>query len=124
MNRCIAINKNNKKCRAKLKTNSFFCCLSHEPINKELLEDGCFCCSEKIKSPNELLYFHCKHIFHKICYKEWLQYSTYVDSICLVCRNTIVKKESQKKKEREINKKSIDASPILEINKILNNLYT
>lgn len=87
--RCIAINKNNKKCRAKTNNNSFFCCSSHEPINKELLEEECFLCTEKVLIPDDIIYFKCKHIFHKSCYNEWLRFSTYEERICLICRNIV-----------------------------------
>ena len=52
--RCIAYTKNNKKCRVKLKENTFFCCKSHYPINEEIIDTGCFICSERIKNVNEL----------------------------------------------------------------------
>lgn len=94
--RCIALTKNNKKCRAKIKNNDIFCCKNHYPINKELIEDGCFICNEKINSSNELLYFKCKHAFHKPCYIEWLKFSTYESPICIICRNIAFNKPPEK----------------------------
>jgi hypothetical protein len=88
MNRCIAINKNNKKCRAK--TNNLFCCEGHNPINKEIIDKGCFMCMEKISKTNEIILFKCKHAFHKICYMEWLRYSTYDTPICIICRSEVL----------------------------------
>ena len=94
VNRCIANTKNNKKCRAKvnnLKNNyKFFCCESHLPINKEIIENGCFICMEKIENLTEIIYFKCKHLFHKPCYLEWLTYSTYESPICLICRDNVI----------------------------------
>jgi len=89
-NRCIAITKNNKKCRAKINKDSFFCCPSHEPYNIDLFEKGCFMCMEKIEKSSEIIYFECKHLFHKPCYLEWLTYSTYEKPICLICRNDVI----------------------------------
>jgi hypothetical protein len=85
-NRCVYI-KNNKQCRAKTKNNDLFCCKNHEPINKELVENGCFICMEKIEKSNELLYFKCHHAVHKPCYIDWLEFSTYEEPICVICRN-------------------------------------
>ena len=58
MNRCIAFNKNNKRCRAKC-GNKLFCCDEHEPINKDLITNGCFVCSKEtsLGSPDSLRYF-------------------------------------------------------------------
>jgi hypothetical protein len=119
--RCIAINKNNKKCRVKTNNNSFFCCKSHEPINKELLEDGCFLCMEKIEKVNDLIYFNCKHIIHKTCYKEWLKYSTYDENICLLCRNIVFEKKDNidSKKCKSSPRSVIDTTPIQLINSTL-----
>lgn len=101
VNRCIAYNKNNKKCRAKIMNNDFFCCEAHKPLNYELIE-GCFICNEKIESINEIYYFKCKHIIHKVCYDEWLNnHSNYDKSICMICRNEVLKKPEKKKKFRE-----------------------
>jgi hypothetical protein len=88
MNRCIAININNKKCRAK--TDKLFCCEDHKPINKELINNGCFMCMEKINKTNEIIFFKCKHAFHKICYMEWLKYSSYETPICIICRKEVM----------------------------------
>ena len=119
--RCIAINKNNKKCRSKTNNNSFFCCKSHEPINKELLEDGCFLCMEKIEKSNDIIYFNCKHIIHKTCYNEWLKYSTYDENICLLCRNIVFEKKNiiSSKKSGSLQRSIIDTTPIQLINDTL-----
>ena len=89
MNRCTAFNKNNKRCRSLTNNNSLFCCKSHEPINNNIIEDGCFICMEKIINSKEIIYFKCKHAFHKECYNEWLKFSTYKTSICILCRKSI-----------------------------------
>lgn len=113
MNRCISITKNNKRCRAK--TNNLFCCKSHEPFNKDIIEDGCFLCIEKIEKSNELLFFHCKHAFHKKCYIEWLNYSTYDEQICIICRRNIKKENIILSIERKKN----DISKLIYIKNIL-----
>jgi hypothetical protein len=118
-NRCIAINKNDKKCRAKLKENQLFCCISHYPINEDLITDGCFICNERINNPNEILYFTCKHAFHRPCYNEWLQYSTYDTKICLLCRKDIVTNKKAEPKFTKLNKIH-SIYPLMEISKELN----
>lgn len=101
MNRCIAINNQNKKCRAK--TNNLFCCEKHKPINKEIIDNGCFMCMEKIIKTNELILFKCNHAFHKICYMEWLRYSTYDTPICMICRCQVLSIKCQEKKIKNSN---------------------
>ena len=125
INRCIAINKNNKKCRAKLNNNEIFCCISHYPINKELITEGCFMCSEKINKPSEIIYFTCKHAFHKSCYIEWLEYSTYDEPICLICRNIVIKSKKVDLIRKKKNNIETDITPLINIvNEIYdNNLY-
>ena len=117
MNRCIAFNKNNKRCRAKC-GNKLFCCPEHEPINKDIITDGCFVCSEKIENTKELIYFECKHCFHKSCFIDFLKYSTYKNPVCLICRNEVLQNKS-----KNINKKKIkvdkDYSDIKNIHKVL-----
>ena len=83
MNRCISIN-NNKQCRAKTRDNNLFCCTKHEPINRELIENGCFMCMEKIEKSTEILYFKCHHAVHKPYYIDWLEFSTYEEPICMM----------------------------------------
>ncbi len=127
INRCIAINKNNKRCRAKITNkNELFCCTSHYPINKELITNGCFMCNEQIHKSNDILYFECKHAFHKQCYLEWLEYSTYKTPICLICRNDVIKKDSTKLNNQYI-KLINDIKPLTDINIIIshakNKLY-
>jgi len=127
MSRCQAYNKNDNKCRAPLKNNVLFCCQAHEPINKEIIE-SCFLCMEKIENGNEIIYFRCKHAFHKPCYQEWLLESTYETPICLICRNVVlnnnnIEEEKQKNKKKVIKKKdNIDILKKLEeIFKIIHN---
>ena len=120
MNRCISITKNNTRCRAKTKNNKLFCCDDHLPINKEIIEDGCFMCMEKIEKSNELLFFKCKHAFHKSCYLEWLKFSTYDNPICVICRNNVYNTPSIKIKEHIIKLVSdSDMKPIKNILDIL-----
>jgi hypothetical protein len=119
INRCVAINKNNKRCRAKTKNNELFCCESHCPINKELVTDGCFICNENIEKTTEIIYFNCKHAFHKPCYNEWLEYSTYDTPICLICRDIVVKNKLPEKKQKKLNIIS-NITPLLQINSELN----
>ena len=121
VNRCIAINKNNKKCRAKTKHNDLFCCTSHYPINKELITDGCFICNEKINNSNEILYFTCKHAFHRPCYNEWLEYSTYNNPICLLCRKDIIIKKNNSIKKVKLNKIS-NIDSLIEISSLINKI--
>lgn len=116
MNRCIAINNNNKKCRAK--TNNLFCCESHKPINKEIIDSGCFMCMEIITKTNEIIYFRCKHAFHKICYMEWLRYSTYETPICIICRSVVMNGYKKQKKLKVVNEINSDHNV-----KIFNLLY-
>jgi len=97
--RCIAYNKYGKLCRAKIKNNELFCCSAHNPINKEIMNE-CFMCTEKINSAKELIYLKCKHAFHKDCYIEWLNFSTYDDPICMICRNELIIKEKPIKLNR------------------------
>jgi hypothetical protein len=126
-NRCIGVTKNNKKCRAKIRDSNnyrFFCCNSHLPINKEIIENGCFLCMEKIKDEKELLFFNCKHLFHQPCYLEWLKYSTYENPICLICRKDIEMndKNTIKKTYKKINNN--DYFKIINIQNILcNSIY-
>jgi hypothetical protein len=127
MNRCIAYNKNNNKCRAKTKNNMLFCCKDHEPLNNDLIENGCFICCEKINNSNEIIYFKCKHAFHKPCYIEWLSsYSTYEKSICIICRNEVLDNNLKEKNKKKYVKIDIINSNILLINKIFsknNDIY-
>lgn len=116
MNRCPSINKNNRRCRSKLKNDSLFCCSKHEPINNEIIKDGCFLCMEKIENPNDILFFKCKHAFHKPCYIDWLNYSTYSDKICMICRNNIY---SEKNIKIEFNNKKIDNTQLINLNNII-----
>ena len=91
MNRCNAFNKNNKKCRCIIKDNKLFCSDSHKPINDEIINDGCFMCMENIVESKDIIYFKCKHAFHKPCYLDWLKFSTYSKPICMICRTDVLK---------------------------------
>lgn len=117
-NRCIGYNKNNKKCRVKTKNNSLFCSPCHEPLNSEIIDNGCCICMEIIKLSNDIIYFRCKHAFHKDCYFEWLNVSTYKNPICMLCRNEI---DFLKNEKSVLNKyKRISFENMIEINKIRN----
>lgn len=98
--RCKAYNKNQKRCRSKISKDKYFCCEKHYPLNKELIENGCFMCSEKISGPADIYYFRCHHAFHKSCYDEWTKFSNYDNMICLICREDVYVKQFQKIKIR------------------------
>jgi len=101
-NRCPAYTDTERKCRTKLNGNRLFCCKKHEPINREIIDQGCFICQEIIYNTNEIIFFNCNHAFHKPCYYEWLEYSTYETPICILCRNDNILnflKAVKKKKE-------------------------
>lgn len=115
MNRCQSFTINNRRCRTKVKDNLLFCCKSHEPINKEIIEDGCFLCMEKIENSNEILFMKCFHAFHKKCYMEWLNFSTYDEPICIICRDVAFHKKHEKIRKIE----NIDTTKIDEILNIL-----
>jgi len=117
MNRCIGFTKTNKKCRAIIKNNdnTLFCCESHEPLNKDEVYNRCFMCIEKINCKNNFIYFKCRHIFHKSCYLEWLNFSNYSEPICLICRKSVFKKNEKKVK----NKITLNTSKLDKINYIL-----
>ena len=122
MNRCHSLTKNNKRCRAIIKDNKLFCCKNHEPINNEIISDGCCMCMEKIDSAKDIIYLNCNHAFHKPCYNEWLSFSTYDGAICIICRSNKVSVVPVKKKNN-IPKYNHDISKILNINKVLDNDY-
>ena len=90
-NRCMGYNKEGKRCRTRLrKTQYLFCCDAHKPHNQEIIEDGCFCCTEKLINHKEILYFRCKHAVHRKCYYEWMEASQSEIAICMLCRSPIV----------------------------------
>jgi len=120
MNRCISI-RNNKQCRAKTKNNNLFCCTKHEPINRELIENGCFMCMEKIEKSTEILYFKCHHAVHKPCYIDWLEFSTYEEPICMICRNVAFPRRDEIKKDKKY-KHIEDISKIKDISNVLHNI--
>lgn len=119
-NRCIGLTKNNKRCRAKINCDKLFCSNSHYPFNADIVEDCCFICQEKVKTPNEILFFKCRHAFHKPCFIEWLQYSTYENIVCLYCRS-IVCSNQRCEKQQKIIKNIIDITPLIKISEILKN---
>ncbi len=97
-NRCIGYNKNGKRCRTRLRKNQYlFCCENHKPYNKEIIEDGCFCCMEKIINHKDALLFKCNHLVHKVCFEEWMKNCTYEVPICILCRGEVY--NNNKKKE-------------------------
>jgi len=116
MNRCIAYNKNNNKCRAKLEEGKLFCCNAHYPTNKEIVTEGCFMCFEKINNPTELVYLKCHHSFHKDCYNEWLSHSTYETSVCIICLKEVFTQPLKNIKKNNI----IKIEKINHLNKINN----
>jgi len=122
MNRCIGFTKNNHKCRNKTKNNDLFCCEKHKPLNNEIFENGCFICMEKVNDKNEIIYFKCKHVVHKPCYNEWLEFSTYDTPICIICRSNTFKKEKEKKFKKSL-KVITDTSKIYQITNILSMHY-
>ncbi len=122
MSRCIAINKNNNICRAKLTDGNLFCCKNHYPINSDIVEDGCFMCTEKIEKISDIMYLKCRHAFHKSCYEEWLKFSTYQNPICLICRSEVLKNKGEfhfKPKYKEVDLESFS-----KISKIMDILKT
>jgi hypothetical protein len=93
--RCAGINKEGKRCRTRLRKNQYlFCCDEHRPINKDMIEDGCFCCSEKLVNHKDALIFRCKHMVHKECYYEWLRVSGSEVTICMMCRQPVLHTKS------------------------------
>ena len=121
MNRCIAYNINNNKCRLKIHDNQLFCCESHYPINKDIIEQGCFICYQKEFKSNELIYLKCKHAFHKECYQEWLEHSTYETPVCILCLRIVFTHLKEKKQFKKINiEKELKKEILQNIKKILN----
>lgn len=90
-NRCMGYNKAGKRCRTRLRKNQYlFCCDAHKPLNQEIIEDGCFCCTEKLVNHKEVLFFRCKHAVHRKCYYEWMESSQNEVAICMLCRSPIL----------------------------------
>ena len=124
MNRCSGFTKNNIKCRAKTKDNKLFCCINHEPINRELIDNCCFMCMEKVIKSNDIIFFQCKHAFHKSCYLEWLTFSKYEDNICIICRKNVSTNKITNTKKK-LKTTLIDSTKIKNILNILNqNIHT
>lgn len=89
-NRCMGFTINGKRCRTRLRKNQYlFCCENHKPYNSEIIEDGCFCCMEKIINHKDGILFKCKHLVHKKCFEEWIKNSTYETPICIICRGEV-----------------------------------
>lgn len=115
MSRCIGLNKNNKKCRRKIPDGEFFCCESHQPLNKEILTEECFMCSEKVDT--QLLWIlKCNHAFHYECLDGWFNKMTQEDKPmeCPICRREYRKQLSKKEK--------IFHNPIYYKSKLIDNL--
>ena len=124
MSRCQSLTKNNKRCRAIIKNNQLFCCKNHEPINNEIIINGCCMCMEKISSSKDIIYLNCKHAFHKPCYNEWLTFSTYEGAICIICRSNKVTTIPIKKKSKNTAIYTyFNMSKILNIQKVLHNNF-
>ncbi len=127
VNRCIGISKNGKKCRTRLKPEQYlFCCENHKPLNNEILEDGCFCCMEKIINHKDGIFFKCKHLVHKSCFIDWSKNnSTYETPICLICRAEVYNNNKTKKKSKPYESndtKSNEIKEMLEEFKLDNNI--
>jgi len=99
MNRCIGYNKYNKRCRTRIESTRFFCCESHEPINKEILSEPCIMCSQNV-TPDEITILKCNHAFHKKCLNEFFSY-TQTESclLCPMCRHEINTPSEKKDKK-------------------------
>jgi len=108
MNRCLGLTKTNNRCRAKIKDNKLFCCKNHESINKELIDGCCFMCMEKVEKTNDIIFFKCKHAFHRECYFEWIKYSNYDSSICMICRNPVLINTNNEKIVKKVDAKKLD----------------
>ncbi len=103
-NRCVGLTKSGKRCRTRLSENQYlFCCDDHKPYNTEILEDGCFCCTEKIVNHKDAYFFRCKHMVHKECYNDWVKsdHNRYEMPICIVCRSPIYKPKVVRQPEVE-----------------------
>ncbi len=127
VNRCIGISKNGKKCRTRLKPEQYlFCCENHKPLNNEILEDGCFCCMEKIINHKDGIFFKCKHLVHKSCFIDWSKNnSTYETPICLICRAEVYNNNKTKKKSKPYEgngKNNNEIKEMLEEFKLDNNI--
>ena len=108
MNRCLGITKTNNRCRAKIKDNKLFCCKNHESINKELIDGCCFMCMEKVEKTNDIIFFKCKHAFHRECYFELIKYSNYDSSICMICRNPVLINTMNEKIFKKVDTTKLD----------------
>ncbi len=101
-NRCMGLKKDGKHCRTRLTKNQYlFCCEAHKPLNRDIMEDGCFCCTEKLVNHKEVLYFRCRHAVHKSCYYEWMKTSENEVAICMLCRTPVFQSSSKKYVQNE-----------------------
>lgn len=101
MNRCIGINKKGKKCRYKIKNkDKYFCCEEHKPINREILESGCFMCCEKVEI-KDLWILKCNHAFHYECLNDWFSNNSDENSKheCPICRKEYIQNQLKKKRK-------------------------
>ena len=118
MNRCIGINKKGKKCRYKIKDkNKYFCCEEHKPINKDILESGCFMCCEKVEI-KDLWILKCNHAFHYDCLNDWFlknkdDWNSKLE--CPICRKEYVQNQLKKKNEIDFDKIYGYTTPIQEL---------
>ncbi len=117
VNRCIGVTKNGKKCRTRLKPSQYlFCCEEHKPLNSEIIEDGCFCCMEKIINHKDGIFFKCKHLVHKSCFLDWSKNnSTYETPICLICRAEVYNQSKEKKKSLPYEENGVNSMYIQNI---------
>lgn len=119
VDRCVGYTKSGKKCRTRLRKNQYlFCCEDHKPYNKEILVDGCFCCTDKIINHKDAILFKCKHLVHKSCYLDWAkgESNTYENPICIICRKSVFN-ENHKKKIKSLPYENKDEDK--DLNKVL-----
>lgn len=119
--RCFAYNKYGKLCRSKINSEKLFCCDAHNPINDDILK-GCCLCMEEIKDTNEIIYLKCRHAFHKPCYLEWLDFSTYENPICLLCRRDFIRPISNVKNKSNVIKFKFMDERLIKLNKLYQNI--
>lgn len=119
--RCFAYNKYGKLCRTKINNEQLFCCDAHNPINDDILK-GCFLCMEEIKDTNEIIYLKCRHAFHKPCYLEWLDFSTYENPICLLCRRDFIRPITNTKNKSNVIKFKFMDERLIKLSKLYQNI--
>ena len=117
-NRCAGHTASGKKCRTRLREGQYmYCCEAHQPFNKDCLEDGCFCCTEKMVNHKDALHFRCGHVVHRECYYEWMRSSDLEEPICMVCRSEVWVGAHRKKRETQeyIAPESFDERQIMHV---------